>query len=972
MRYPGLPHPWGDDGDGPAEVRAWSRLGGDLQEALAELADAAAEAMDRQDAAAEVVARLGIAEARRRAIADVDAVELAAAVRPLADSLGDGRLVLALVLVQATAAWDAGELGEAEAALDEAEDLVGDDLDRAIVDIARARVLRYRSRHADAHRLAEGALERLAEIDADAAADARRELSACLLMQEDAAAALPLARAALDHHAATGDLYRSGMARILVARALDADHRDDRVEILRSAAEDGERIGSTALELAARLHLAQLLQTGATPESDRYDEADRHLRRVATLPLDGLARAEVALTRAHLEIGRFDPSGAADALLDEARDAYSALDNTVGMASTEKARARLLIQRASSERGRARGRSFAGALGAYLRSSRGYAAAGMHRAVRRLGVERSLAMSWASGRGPGRDAAVELLATSDPRDPHDRARSLLLAAEELLRDGPDRRTQDVAADLLRQAEALADETQDTMLRTAAAFGSAELAAIRDQPAEARVQLHRGLDLLAAVDRAIVESPGRARFVDSVDWVSRRALRAAVAVGDGRAGLYLLETRRSGRLAGLFRQRGQVSIDADVAGLLGRIQRRREVEGGPLRGVAGATGWADPPAGELREELASLTSDAFATVYDPRPVSWDELLDAVPDHVDLLLIDQLDPHDPADLVAVAARGDGTALEIHAVHMASPLLETIGLLASDDDRRDDQRMALTPADLDGLEALLPPLLAERLGTATDADLLMVPSGALWSVPWSAMPLGERLLCDAASVTVTPSLRVHGLASGRPGGPITGSVLTWAGRVAGREETLDELAVFDAPGLTPVRPATAFAAHGAIVHGGDLGAVALAVHGDAEAGLAHGVELGPDVWLRAFHLLGAELPPYVFLGACHGGFAGGDESREPVGFATVALCAGARSVIAASTKVLDQPSLSSVLADAYRRVVDGTHPSRALRQAFICRAAPARSRPMLDWAPMIAIGAAPEGPSAASDAIQEDPAR
>lgn len=63
--------------------------------------------------------------------------------------------------------------------------------------------------------------------------------------------------------------------------------------------------------------------------------------------------------------------------------------------------------------------------------------------------------------------------------------------------------------------------------------------------------------------------------------------------------------------------------------MSRIEPRREIEGGLLRGIESAPGPADGGAERLRAELAQLTSDAFAEVYDPEPIDVEALFRRYP-------------------------------------------------------------------------------------------------------------------------------------------------------------------------------------------------------------------------------------------------------------------------------------------------------------------------------------------------------
>ncbi len=968
MRYPALPlinHPVG--GTFTPVDRAWAALGQDLGAALRDLVGETSAALEEQDRHREIVARLGLAEGQRRLAADRDAVTLAVEAVALADAFIGRELRVAARLVLASAAWDLGELGKAAAALDEADELVNDDLERACAMLARARVLRYQSRHEEALQLAQGAFGHLeGSGEADALADAHREWSADLLMLGELEEARELAQAALTHHGETGDLYRSGQGLMLVGRSYGSSRSAKQLKTFRDAIDLASRIGSRSLEGAVHLHLAQLLQAGSTPDLPEWKAAYDHADRAAELAVDSLARAEVATTKAYLEIARFDPDGMAVALLDEAIATYRELGNLAGVATASKARARLLVQKSLEARGRARVERFAQALRAYSRAARLYRAVGMDQTARRLAAERLIATRAAAGGGADVKEARALLADSNPADLHDRTRSLLVLVDALLDEGPRRRDLRLVEGLLGEARSITEETSDRLLRAAVQFSSAEVDVARGNRLAAARNLRAGLRVLTDIDAALERGPARARFVDTVEPVTRRALRCAVAAQDGRSGIHLLEVRRSGRLAGIFRARGRVTIDDDIAGLLARIERRRRVEGGQLRGGAGVHPIEVEQAGEwlistadLREHLALATSGAFAEVYDPEPIELDRLLADVPTHVDLLLVDQIDPSDPSEVVVAASHGPAGEIEITSCTLSDEALDLLSLLATDDPGRDRERAQVRPADLAALSCLLPPQLRARLLATENTDLLVIPSGSLWALPWAALPIGDhRLLVDAAATTVTPSLRVHALASrSEPAAPIR-EVLVWRGAVGVGGEELPELGVFARKGLAVSAPVEVSEFTSALRQGEEFGAVVMATHGDAEAGLAHGVQLRGERSLRAFDLLGAELPPFLFLGACHSAFSGGDFAMEPIGLPTVAMCAGASSVIAGCTRIPDSRPMSEMLAGIYGLVIDGTEPAHAVRQGVrrYARSTSLMDQPVVTWASITAIGTAP----------------
>ncbi len=958
MRYPSLPLINTPVTTTSSLDTAWAALGQELAPAMTSLAEAVSASVASQDRRSEVVARLGLAEGQRRIAADRNAVDLAIEALDLVETLDDRPLRFSARLVLSVAAWDHVLLNEALAALDHPDAQPVTPLEEATAAVARARILRYRSEHHQARSLTESAQEVLArDPDPDAFADSNRELAADLLMLGEFETAREAAVEALAHHRSTGDLFRAAQALTLISRSYRSAEYDDQLAGYKAALDLASDIGSPSLESMIRIHIAQRLQTGATPDTQRWRDAMAHLDRAEELSVDALSRSEILTTRAYLEVARFDPNNRAEDLLDEAAEILTSIGNVSGLATIEKARARIRVRIASNARGPAKLVHLPLITQAYLRAARLYRRTGMHATAQRIHAEEHLAARLVSGFGLNVAEAEALLGRTDPRDQRDRARAILVLADALLESRPGRKDRKRIAAMLVEADHLATQVSDHLLIAAVRFGIAELQVATGETRLAAESLRHGLQILGQVDVSLVGNIGRARFVDFIEPITRRALRTAIALGDAWSGIQLLEVRRSGRLAGLLRRRARVAIDPEIASLLGRIEQRRAFDAGPLRGVESPPSIGDGPASEIRAELAQRTSDAFAEVYDPEPIDLDALFERIPDHVDVLIVDQLDPSNPAEIVVASVRGSGAQAEAAIVTLPAETVELLRLLATDDRASDQAKADLLPKDLSGLGHLFPADLRSRLDRTTGGDLLIVPSGLLWTVPWAGVPLdSDRLLVDVASVTVAPSLRVHALADVGPVGPMTGPVLTWAGDLR-RPDGLPELEVFAERGLEVVRPSTSGALVEMIADSRSFSAVALAVHGDAESGLAHGVQLGGEHWLRAFELIGAQLSPYLFLGACHSAFAAGDEPAEPIGLPTVALCAGAASVIAASTKIPDSRGTSELLARIYALMIEGHHPARAIRSELLARLdSGGRDQMLLAWAPITAIGTAP----------------
>lgn len=158
----------------------------------------------------------------------------------------------------------------------------------------------------------------------------------------------------------------------------------------------------------------------------------------------------------------------------------------------------------------------------------------MTHASRRLTAEGLIASKAITGREVSVDQARAILAASDPADPRDRTRRLLILAESLLAHRPGRRDRNDARQLLTEARATAEETSDNLLRAAVAFASAELELAGRDIDLAAAELRDGLRVLSRIDHSLGEQISRARFIDTVEPVTRRALRTAAAIGDARS------------------------------------------------------------------------------------------------------------------------------------------------------------------------------------------------------------------------------------------------------------------------------------------------------------------------------------------------------------------------------------------------------------------------------------------------------
>jgi hypothetical protein len=232
-----------------------------------------------------------------------------------------------------------------------------------------------------------------------------------------------------------------------------------------------------------------------------------------------------------------------------------------------------------------------------------------------------------------------------------------------------------------------------------------------------------------------------------------------------------------------------------------------------------------------------------------------------------------------------------------------------------------------------AILEPLLS----LVGDRDLVVVPTGALITVPWSVLPG-----CRGRPVTVAPSATTwlaarRRLAACELGPQATALLLAGPGNARGPTEVRAVAALRPRATLllgTQATPAATLAGLG------DVNVAHLAAHGrhHAENALFSALELtsGP--------LFGYDLqriprtPPMVVLSSCDLGLADIRPGDETLGMVTALLSAGSASVVASVAKVADDTA-ASTMADFHRAIVAGRPPAAALADAaqlpagFVC---------------------------------------
>lgn len=207
--------------------------------------------------------------------------------------------------------------------------------------------------------------------------------------------------------------------------------------------------------------------------------------------------------------------------------------------------------------------------------------------------------------------------------------------------------------------------------------------------------------------------------------------------------------------------------------------------------------------------------------------------------------------------------------------------------------------------------------------DRALVLVPVGALRTVPWSALPS-----CAGRAVTVAPSATVW-LAADRREPPAGPPVLAAGPRLPAAHTEVRRLAAVLPGARLLTGPAATADALTVALDGARL--VHIAAHGRFRADnpqfstleLADGPLFAYE-WERV-----ARPPGCVVLSACDSGLTGVCPGDEVMGFTAVLLALGARCLIATVLPVPAEPT-TALMLDLHRRMRAGARPAQALADA------------------------------------------
>ncbi|MFF4990348.1 CHAT domain-containing protein [Streptosporangium saharense] len=228
----------------------------------------------------------------------------------------------------------------------------------------------------------------------------------------------------------------------------------------------------------------------------------------------------------------------------------------------------------------------------------------------------------------------------------------------------------------------------------------------------------------------------------------------------------------------------------------------------------------------------------------------------------------------------------------------------------------------AGVAGEAALLERLLLGPLaGIVGDRALVVVPTGALHTLPWPVLPSNSGRRVSVASSAAA------WLAGGRGRAVRAGRVVVAAGPGLRHAEAEAEMVVTRHPGaerVAALRPEVVAALSGAeVAH--------LAAHGTfcSRSPLLSGIDL-EDGRLMAYDLLRLRTPPgLVVLSACDAGMAHAPADGAPLGLAGAFLSLGTRCVVASLVPVRDEETLD-LMTVFHELLATGHCPAQALATA------------------------------------------
>jgi CHAT domain-containing protein len=273
--------------------------------------------------------------------------------------------------------------------------------------------------------------------------------------------------------------------------------------------------------------------------------------------------------------------------------------------------------------------------------------------------------------------------------------------------------------------------------------------------------------------------------------------------------------------------------------------------------------------------------------------------------------------------------------------APILAAVRRLRADLDvaagRRLPTRVAtsLAEATRRDAEIVARRLLEPVLSLVGDRDLVMVPTGALVTVPWPVLaPTRGRPLTVALSATTWSRARLRVV----PGlDPSTRALLVAGPRIAQGDEEVVALTRLLPGSSALIGAAATVDATLAGLPESDLAHLAAHGHHAADNALFSGLELS-DGLLMGYDVHAVDrAPALVVLSACDVGRHDVRPGDESLGMATALLGAGAATVVAAVCRVADDLA-PEVMESMYAALLAGHAPAAALaaggvNPGFVC---------------------------------------
>ncbi|MEV4663147.1 tetratricopeptide repeat protein [Micromonospora echinofusca] len=437
----------------------------------------------------------------------------------------------------------------------------------------------------------------------------------------------------------------------------------------------------------------------------------------------------------------------------------------------------------------------------------------------------------------------------------------------------------------------------------------------------------------------------------------RALAAVTAAGDATAFAVVADCLAGRRLAGLIEAGTRTTSGPELEILQNllahadqRLARHRPEQAPGHTGnreerirLLGAFGIRHG----LAEPAEASLDDQLAAVYLPPGRDGAPLLAAVSPraHLVQLLVDPVEAH-----------------RVHWLWRAPGAEPRVGCLDLDDAARDvlttlggdrATRVQLHVADLAPVVSVLPPGLVDALLADADPELLIVPIGELWMIPWSALPLPNgAVLGELVRYAVCPSLTVQRLLVARAASaptPADGNAVdVWRSPLVSGEH----LTRLDASRLTPRWLASASAARQRLRDGGRM--MVVVGHGRRAPGMGHYLELDEARWLVPADLLGASTPRRLALLVCEAGSIDEGRPSDPICLATLALAARSDEVLATVGELGDSHPAARYAESVLANMAEFPLPE-ALRRAtrWLLSHPEVRTEPIFHWAPLIPVG-------------------